>query len=170
MIFCEISFFSVLRTFNLACVSQLNVRRCTYTLWFIGKHYFYASLFSIHLKSGGIFSIFFFVSVVGSSSAFPRGGAQKITLWFHVMIFVDVYLEKSSWDLLKDERRRNQELKEGQQPQYWARRYGLLFKGPCTDGIFCGFESPGIPIITRSPSVYFSSWIATRRRSQPQLS
>ena len=39
------------------------------------------------------------------------------------MIFVDVNLAKSSWDLLKDERRRNQELKEGQQPQYWARDY-----------------------------------------------
>ena len=48
------------------------------------------------------------------------------------MIFVDVNLAKSSWDLLKDERRRNQELKQGQQPQYWARKHGQPFKGPCT--------------------------------------
>ena len=56
----------------------------------------------------------------------------------------DMSLAKSSWDLLRNERRRNQELKEGQQPRYWARRHGLRFRGRCAAGIFCGFESPGI--------------------------
>ena len=56
----------------------------------------------------------------------------------------DMSLAKSSWDLLRNERRRNQELKEGQQPGYWTRRHGLPFRGPCAGGIFCRFESPGI--------------------------